>query len=192
MHDCTQADASERRETFETFGSYARALRERADMAIAHMATRMGLSASHYNRIELGEKAPLASTRWSALVEVGADPHVLEMFAHKFRTEREERKRSRFRREREAVTPGHPGSSSWDELPWEEDDWCWYAIACHPHGMTTEEVAALTGCTAERIRQIELEALKKLAVEPAAVEAMEVIDDRENELAIWTVTANMR
>lgn len=175
-----------------SFGPYIRALRERAGLRIAEMASRSGVSASHYGRIECGDKAPIDSTRWTPLTDIGADRRILEELVQQYKLDRRAARRSRHKAERDAVAVGQPGSASWDELTWEDDDWCWYAVSCHPSGLTIEEVGALTGLSAERVRQIELEALAKLAVEPGAVEAMEVIDDRENELAIWTVAANVR
>jgi hypothetical protein len=47
--------------------------------------------------------------------------------------------------------------------PFEEDDKCWYVTACHPDGITLEEVGTLINCTRERVRQIEATALRKLA-----------------------------
>jgi hypothetical protein len=152
------------------------------------MAERVGVSSSHYNRIELNEKAPLDSTRWGPLIDIGANATTLAALEQKYRAKRKPRGRPRA-----AVTrapPGQPGSRTWDTLPWEKDDWCWYAVACHPDGLTLEQVGALMGCMPERIRRIELDALAKLALAPEAVEAMEVIDDRDCELAIWTVAAD--
>jgi len=176
----------------EAFGPYIRTLRERAGLLIAEMASRCGVSASHYGRIECGDKAPLDETRWSPLLEIGAEHALLNELLQDYMRARRASRRSRSRHDRDAIAAGHPGSSSWDDLPWEEDDWCWFATTCHPNGLTIEQVGALTGLTSERVRQVEMEALAKLAVEPDAVEAMEVIDDRENELAIWTVAANVR
>jgi len=175
-----------------TFGSYIRERRQRAGLTMSDLATRVGVSSSHYGRVEVGEKAPLPQDRWHPLLQLGADASVLRRLADDYRRARRDGRRPRAKSQRDAVAPGLPGSSSWDKLPWEDDDWCWYAVACHPGGLTIEEVAALTGLSSERVRQIEQEALAKLAVEPSAVEAMEVIDDKENEFAIWTVAANMR
>lgn len=171
-----------------SFGAYIRVLRERSGMAIPRMAERVGLSASHYNRIELGEKAPLDATRWGALVDIGAKSSVLALLEQKYRATRKPRGRPKALVLRAA--PGQPSSASWDTLPWEQDDWCWYAVTCHPGGLTLEQIGALMGCTPERVRKIEAQALAKLAVEPGAVEAMEVIEDRDHELAIWTLAAD--
>jgi len=170
-----------------SFGACIRTLRKRAGLSLTEMAARVGVSVSHYHRIEFDEKAPLDSTRWGPLIELGADDSTLTTLEQRFRTARNVQRRSRRLAERTAVRPGLPGSASWDELSWDEDDFCWYAVVCHSHGLTIEQVAALTGYTAERVRQIEKEALAKLATEPEAVEGMEVIDDRENQRAIWTV-----
>jgi len=170
-----------------SFGACIRTLRQRAGLSLTQMAARVGLSISHYHRIEFDEKAPLTSTRWDPLLAIGADASILARLEHQARTRHRAQRRPRRHAERMAIAPGVPGSASWDELSWEEDDACWYAVARHPHGLTIEQVAALTGYTAERVRQVEMEALAKLATEPAAVEAMEVIDDRENQLAIWSV-----
>jgi transcriptional regulator with XRE-family HTH domain len=170
-----------------SFGACIRTLRKRAGLSLTEMAARIGLSVSHYHRIEFDEKAPLDSTRWGPLIELGADASVLATLEQQSRADRKAQRRSRHHTERAAVMAGLPGSSSWDELSWEEDDACWYAVACHPHGLTIEQVAALTGYTSERVRQIELEALAKLSIEPDAVEAMEVVDDRENQRAIWGI-----
>jgi len=47
--------------------------------------------------------------------------------------------------------------------PWERDDRCWYVVACHPTGITLDQIGTLLGLCRERIRQIERDALRKLA-----------------------------
>lgn len=46
--------------------------------------------------------------------------------------------------------------------PWTEDKGCRYIVACHPDGLTLDQVGQLFGVTGERIRQIEEKALRKL------------------------------
>ena len=59
---------------------------------------------------------------------------------------------------------------------WEEDDRAWYVVACHPHGLTLEQIGELFGLTRERIRQIEAIALAKLLVaHPDLREYLEVV-----------------
>lgn len=175
-----------------SFGKYIRALRQHAALKLTEMASLCGVSPSHYGRIESGDKAPIDPTRWASLMDIGADRRLLEDLLAEYKRDRRAARRSRRKAERDAVPPGKPGSSSWEDLSWEDDDWCWYAVSCHPDGLTIEEIGALTGLSAERVRQIEIEALAKLEVEVGAVEAMEVIEDRDSELAIWTVAAAMR
>lgn len=62
---------------------------------------------------------------------------------------------------------GRPGKHAADALidndtPWEEDDRAWYVVACHPGGLTLDQLGQLYGVTRERIRQIESSALKTL------------------------------
>jgi len=170
-----------------SFGACIRALRKRAGLSLTEMAGRVGLSVSHYHRIELDKKAPLASPRWEPLLAVGADMSTLVALANQSRTRRRAQRRPRCHAGRVTIAPGVPGSATWDEQSWEDDDACWYAVTCHPDGLTVEQIAALTGYSAERVRQIEVEALAKLATEPEAVEGMEAIDDRDNQLAVWSV-----
>jgi hypothetical protein len=63
---------------------------------------------------------------------------------------------------RVSVQAGHPSSASWDRDPWSDDDHAWYVVACHPDGLSLEQVAALMGVTDERVRQIEQEAFAKI------------------------------
>ena len=64
------------------------------------------------------------------------------------------------------IPPGHPGSVSWFRETWENDDHAWYVVACHPDGLTLEQIAAVMGLTDERVRQIELSGLEKLRALP--------------------------
>ena len=47
-------------------------------------------------------------------------------------------------------------------LDWKLDDRAWYVVACHPQGLTLEEIGSLMGVTRERVRQIEEEAFAKI------------------------------
>jgi hypothetical protein len=58
-------------------------------------------------------------------------------------------------------------SIGWETLidrdtSFDDDDKCWYVIACHPDGLSLDEIGQLINCTRERVRQIELTALRKL------------------------------
>jgi hypothetical protein len=185
---CAAPGLGEHDTNASSFGAYVRAVRTRAGVGLTEMASRVGVSLGHYYRIEFDEKAPLDSTRWGPLIEMGADAAALARFEQRDRAKRKPRGRPRSRVA--GVSPGEPGSPSWDTLSWEQDDWCWYAVTCHPNGLSLEQVGALLGCGPELVRKIELEALAKLALEPGAVEAMEIVDDRDTELAIWTVAAS--
>jgi len=55
-----------------------------------------------------------------------------------------------------------------DTLAWADDALAQAVVAEHPDGMTLEEVGDLMGLTRERIRQIELTALRKLRKAEAA------------------------
>lgn len=60
------------------------------------------------------------------------------------------------------IPDGHPGSVSWNRDAWEEDHHAWYVVACHPDGLTLEEVGAVMGLSDERVRQIQDDAIAKL------------------------------
>lgn len=51
----------------------------------------------------------------------------------------------------------------WSDLEWEEHPAAQRAVFDHPAGMTLEEIGACMGITRERVRQIEHQALAKLA-----------------------------
>jgi hypothetical protein len=159
-----------------SFGSYVRRLRRSAGILSGDMARRLGISGAHYARVELGSKAPLAPDGWGPFVTIGAEEAVLRNLVDQYRAERAGRTAGRpSRAERETFPPGHPRSSSWEDLAWEEDDWCWYAVAHHPDGLSQEEVALLTGWSPARVRAVEESALCKLREDPLARELFESV-----------------
>lgn len=58
---------------------------------------------------------------------------------------------------------GAPGSWTWQILDWEDDPWAQRFVEAHPGGATLDEVGQALGVERERVRQIEREALMKLA-----------------------------
>ena len=50
-----------------------------------------------------------------------------------------------------------------DRVSYEEDQRCQHFVGSHPGGATLGEIAAYLGVTRERVRQIECQALQKLA-----------------------------
>jgi len=58
------------------------------------------------------------------------------------------------------------------DLPYEEDDRCWYVTVVHPDGLTLEQVGSLLGITRERVRQIEAKSLLRLAENAEAREVL--------------------
>jgi transcriptional regulator with XRE-family HTH domain len=141
-----------------TFGGYIRELREHAGLSLRKAAARLLVTKSHYAHVELGTRAPFGPERWGGLAQLGADPALLESLRNRYWDARR-LARPPARDERARVPPGHPGSASWEELPWEDDDWSWYVVAHHPDGLTTEQVGDVMGISAERVRQIEAHAL---------------------------------
>lgn len=66
------------------------------------------------------------------------------------------------------------------DAPWEDDDEAWYYVACHPGGLTHEQIGqALGGITRQRVQMIERDAMRSLA----AVLALEGM--RESDLVVW-------
>lgn len=64
--------------------------------------------------------------------------------------------------------------------PWEDDDHCWYYVACHPGGLTHEQIGdALGGLSRQRVQMIERDALRTLS----AALALEGL--RESDLVVW-------
>jgi transcriptional regulator with XRE-family HTH domain len=157
-----------------SFGSYVRRLRRAAGILSGDMARRLGISGAHYASVELGSKAPLALDAWGPFIAIGAEEAVLRGLVDQYRAERAGRTTGRpSRAERETFPPGHPRSSSWEDLTWEDDDWCWYAVAHQPDGLSQEEVALLTGWSAARVRAVEESSLRKLRENPLAREHFE-------------------
>jgi transcriptional regulator with XRE-family HTH domain len=159
-----------------SFGSYVRRLRRSAGVLSGDMAQRVGVSAAHYARVELGSKAPLGPDAWQAFIALGAEAAVLQALTDQYRAERAGRTTGRpSRAEREAFPAGHPRSSTWEDLAWGDDDWCWYAVAHHPDGLSQEEVALLTGWSPARVHAVEESALRKLRKNPLARELFETV-----------------
>jgi hypothetical protein len=76
------------------------------------------------------------------------------------------------------------------DLPWEEDAFCRYVVACHPKGMTHAQIGQmLGGLSRERIRQIEARALGKLrrlaARDRSVYEILSAILNREQPRSMW-------
>lgn len=58
---------------------------------------------------------------------------------------------------------GEPAWEGFDELPYEEDDRAWYVCQVHKgSGLNLEQVGELVGLTRERVRQVQLQAMRKL------------------------------
>lgn len=57
---------------------------------------------------------------------------------------------------------GGPHSWTWDGLVWERDPWAQAFVDAHPDGASLEEVGDALGVTRERVRQIELIAMRKI------------------------------
>jgi transcriptional regulator with XRE-family HTH domain len=160
-----------------TFGSYVRSLRERAGLITPTMARSMGVGVPHYVRIEANRKAPFPPHKWAPLLELGADEEQLHALSAAYWKSRGGRTSGRrLDNDRMAVPPGHPRSVTWDKLPWEQDDWCWYAVAHHADGLAQDQVAALTGWSVHRVDQLEKSALAKLRNRRGAREALECLE----------------
>lgn len=157
-----------------TFGNYVRQLRSLKKLHAQELAARIGVSAAYVARVELGYRAPFCREHWAALVALGADARVLEVLSDAYIEERAGRTAGRPTREEKTRVPdGAPRSSTWEDLPWEEDDWCWYAVAHHPDGLSRDQIAVLTGWSAKRVEDLEQSALAKLARDKDAREALE-------------------
>jgi transcriptional regulator with XRE-family HTH domain len=175
--DSTTATSTEAPTTNEPelrFGSYVRRLRRAAGVRPVELAKRMGVDDWHWARVESGSRPPTPPSTWGALLDIGADEHELRVLAERYWAERAGRRRGRRAdTERGTFAPGHPHSSTWDDLPWEEDDWCWYVVTHQPDGLSQEEVALLTGWSHAKVRSIEESALAKLRRDPDARELFE-------------------
>jgi hypothetical protein len=64
--------------------------------------------------------------------------------------------------------------------PWEQDYKCQYIVACHPGGLTLEQISSLLCVTRERVRQIEASALRKLKNLPLDEMGIELPPERES------------
>jgi hypothetical protein len=160
-----------------TFGAYIHAMRQRADVSAPVLAERIGIGLPHYVRVELNRKAPFSPDKWPALIELGAELEKLHALTAAYWEVRGGRTSGRRRdKGRLTVPAGHPRSSSWEGLPWEEDDWCWYAVAHHPDGLSQDQIAALTGWSQQRVDEIEKSALAKLRKGKGAREALECLE----------------
>ena len=62
-----------------------------------------------------------------------------------------------------AAEPGAPRSWTWVVLTWNEDVWAQRFVDQHPEGAPLDVVGDALGLVKERVRQIEEEALRKLA-----------------------------
>jgi transcriptional regulator with XRE-family HTH domain len=160
-----------------TFGAYIRALRERAGVIVPALARRMEVSSSYYVRVELNRKAPFTQDKWAPLLELGAAPERLHHLSMVYWDERAGRTRGRpTPQDRARVPPGHARSTTWEKLQWDDDDWCWYAVAHHPEGLTQDQISQLTGWTPHRVDQLEKSALEKLRKRKGAREALECLE----------------
>lgn len=63
--------------------------------------------------------------------------------------------------ERSLIRDGHPGALSWELLPWEEDDWAWYAVE-HQGPLDLVAIGELLGLDESTVGDIEESALSKL------------------------------
>lgn len=61
-----------------SFGSYVRDLRTAAGLSQRALAGRLGVSHVYLGEVERGKRDHLIRERWPVLVEIGADPKVLE------------------------------------------------------------------------------------------------------------------
>jgi hypothetical protein len=170
-----EATSPEPQET--TFGVYVRALRQRAQVPAPAFARQIGVSLPHYVRVELNRKAPFTPDRWTPLLELGAEPETLHALTDAYWKARAGRTMGRpTGQDRLSVSAGHPRSSTWENLRWEKDDWCWYVVAHHPDGLTQDQVSELTGWSPHRVDQLERSALAKLGKRQGAREALECLE----------------
>jgi transcriptional regulator with XRE-family HTH domain len=156
-----------------TFGSYLRAMRRRAKMSAPTLAKQLVVSLSYYVRVEQGTRAPFGEDRWESLLAIGADAEQLRALSVDYWADRAGRTTGRpTAQDRLCVPPGQPRSSTWEELDWEDDDWCWFVVAHHPDGLTHDQISALTGWSPNHVDQLERSALAKLARHKEALEAL--------------------
>jgi transcriptional regulator with XRE-family HTH domain len=160
-----------------TFGAYIRSVRERANASAHALAKRIGVSLAHYVRVELNRKAPVTPDRWGPLLDLGAAPETLHALKAAYWNERAGRTSGRpTPQDRASVPSGYPRSSTWEKLRWEDDDWCWYAVAHHPDGLSQDQISQLTGWSPHRVDQLEKSALAKLRNRAGAREALECLE----------------
>lgn len=157
----------------KTFGMYVRRIRLRGGLTSQEMADRLEVCMPHYVRVELGRKAPPLPEKWGPFVAIGADAEVLRTLYDRFYEGGGRRKHKLSDSAKRDIAAGHPSSSSWTDLTWEEDDWCWYAVENHPEGLSQDQISALTGWAPSTVEAIELSALRKLKRKPEAREAFE-------------------
>jgi transcriptional regulator with XRE-family HTH domain len=161
----------------QTFGSYIRSVRLRIGVESKEMAERIGVDPAHYVRVELGRKKPFSPERWAPFIAIGADLRVLHSLFLRHGADGAVRSRGKPSRvSRRQIAPGRPGSASWEDLSWNDDDWCWYAVQNHPDGLSNEEVSLLTGWTCTVVEEIEQSALAKLSVLSESCDAFDMLE----------------